>query len=117
MLQENSHLVYFRKATYPDYEAICQLITNEYEFDLVYPSGTYPLTVEQIQYLSETRQELIVATDDVKIVGFANLYNLKENESVFIGNVVIDKLLRGQGIGKKLVSYMLDLGFYKYGLK
>ncbi len=74
-LQENSNLIYFRKASYPDYKAICQLMPNEHELYLIYPRGTYPLTVEQVQYLSKVRQELTVATDSVNIVGLANLYN------------------------------------------
>jgi len=106
----------FRKATEKDFERICKLIKSEEELYLVYPSGNYPFTVDQVRELSRTRKELTVAVDGDEIIGFANLYDYKPNESAFIGNVVIDQNYRGKGLGKKIVSYMLNIAFDKHHL-
>lgn len=110
-------MAYFREATPSDYEAICKLVPTEQELFLVYPRGTYPLTVDQIKHLSEVRKELTVAIDGQDIVGFADLYDFDDRASAFIGNVVIDRSFRGRGIGKVLVIHMRNTAFSKYGLK
>ena len=104
-----------RAAVPTDYEDICKLVPNEHELYLVYPRGTYPFTVEQVKHLSETRKELTVAIDDA-IVGFANLYDFKDKEKAFIGNVVIQKSSRGKGLGKQIIDHMVNAAFSKYGL-
>lgn len=91
----------FREVTDKDYEGICQLIGSEEELFLVYPNGRFPLTTDQIRELAKVRKELTVAVERNQIIGFANLYDYKRNKYAFIGNVVIDKNRRGQGLGKK----------------
>lgn len=108
--------VQFREATDNDFNGICSLIKSEEELFLVYPSGKYPFTVEQVRELSQVRKELTVAVDDGEIIGFANLYNYESAKSAFIGNVVISKSHRGRGLGKKIVSHMLKMAFEKYHL-
>ena len=104
-----------RAAVPTDYEDICKLVPTEHELYLVYPRGTYPFTVEQVKHLSETRKELTVAIDDA-IVGFANLYDFKDKEKAFIGNVIIQKSSRGKGLGKQIIDHMVNAAFSKYGL-
>ncbi|SEH07614.1 GNAT family N-acetyltransferase [Candidatus Venteria ishoeyi] len=106
----------YREATENDFNEICSLIKSREEMFLVYPKGNYPLTVAQITELSKERMELTVAVDEFGIVGFANIYDYNENEYVFIGNVIIEKQYRGKGLGKEIVSYMLEKAFVKYGL-
>lgn len=108
--------MHFREAVQADYEDICKLVPNEHELYLVYPRGVHPFTVDQIKHLSELRKELTVAIDDLKIVGFANLYDFKDKERAFIGNVVVEKSARGRGLGKQLIGHMLNAAFSKYDL-
>ena len=106
----------FRTVTEDDFPAICDLITNEEELFLVYPSGKFPLTVEQLRELAEKRKQLTVATDGVSVVGFANFYDLEPGRSVFIGNVVVAKTHRGRGLGRLLVTEMINKAFGSYDL-
>lgn len=106
----------FREAMEDDFQGICSLITSKEELFLVYPSGKYPFTVEQIVELSKVRKELTVVVEDNKIIGFANLYNYESGKSAFIGNVVVDKKHRGKGLGKEIVLYMLKVGYEKLDL-
>jgi len=106
----------FREATEDDFDGICSLITSKEELFLVYPSGKYPFTVEQVVELSQARKELTVAVDGIEIIGFANLYDYDPGKSAFIGNVVIDKNHRGKGIGKAIVLYMLKIAYEKLNL-
>lgn len=69
-----------------------------------------------IAELSELRKDLSVLLDNNKIIGFANFYNFKPNNSAFIGNVIIDKNYRSKGLGKLLISYMLNMAYDKYNL-
>lgn len=106
----------FREATVEDFEGICGLIESKEELFLVYPSGKYPFTVEQIVELAQVRKELTIATESNEIIGFANLYDYDPGKSVFIGNVVVDKKHRGKGIGKEIILYMQKVAFEKFKL-
>lgn len=109
-------MVNIRSAVNEDFDAICNLIKSKQEMFLVYPNGHFPFSIEQVQELSRVRKELTVVASDNKIVGFANLYDVEPNQHAFIGNVVIDQSFRSQGLGKMLISYMLDQAFEKYAL-
>ena len=98
----------YRVATKNDFSKICALVTNEEELFWVYPSGQFPLTVDQLMKLSRERKDLTVVVENERIIGFANLYNHIQGKSAFIGNVVIDKCNRGKGIGRNLILYMLE---------
>ena len=52
--------------------------------------------------------------DDGEVVGFANLYNFRDGETCFIGNVVVRPDRRGRGVGVYLVETMLALAFGKH---
>ncbi len=106
----------FREATTKDYPGICRLIKNQEELFWVYPEAQYPLTVEQVTALSQTRKELTVAIDKNELIGFANLYDDEKNKAVFIGNVVIDQSQRRRGMGKAMISHMIKVTYLKYNL-
>ena len=106
----------FREAAESDFEDICKLVPTEDDLFLVYPRGTHPFSVEQVKHLAKTRKELTVVTANNEIIGFSNLYDFKENEHAFIGNVVIEKSYRKNGIGKKLIGHMLGIIQTKYNL-
>lgn len=106
----------YREASSDDFADVCNLIKNKEELFLIYQNGQFPLTVEQLKELAQVRKELTVITDGTKIIGFANFYNYRQDESAFIGNVVIDESYRGQGLGKEIVTYMLRQAIDKYHL-
>ena len=105
-----------RKAEPKDFPEICGLFSDRKEFFLIYPNGSYPMTVEQLQELASIRSDLTVACTNDRIIGFANLYNLKPKQYVFVGNVVISPAHRGQGLGKKITQHMMNLAFCQYNL-
>ena len=110
-------MIELREASARDYQEICDLIKSETELFMVYPTGTFPLDVKQLEDLSKERKDLTVAINDSKVIGFANFYNYVALKSAFIGNVVVKHRLRGKGLGRKIVSYMLDLAFKKHKLQ
>lgn len=106
----------FRPAAEADYPGICRLVADPDELFFVYPRGRFPLTAEQLQELARTRQELTVAVDGLDVVGFANLYDYETGHKAFIGNVVVHRAWRGRGLGRRLVTHMLDLALGKHDL-
>jgi ribosomal protein S18 acetylase RimI-like enzyme len=108
--------VSFRPIVEDDFQAICDLIPSEEELFLIYDRGKYPLTVPQVRRLVGKRMEPTVMLHRDRVVGFSDFYNHREGRSVFIGNIVIDPALRGMGLGKRLVSYMIDRAFTGHDL-
>lgn len=106
----------FRAVREDDFQAICNLIPSEEELFLIYAQGRYPLDIKQVKTLVDKRMEPTVMLHDGEVVGFGNFYWYREQKSVFIGNIVLDRTLRGKGFGKRLVSHMIDLAFTKYNL-
>jgi len=105
-----------RKATIDDYKGICRLITTKEELFLIYPKGTFPFTIDQLEDIAGQRKSLTVMFDGEQVIGFANLYDYKRGEFAFIGNVVIAQKYRGKGMGKRLVSHMLEVAQTEYAL-
>lgn len=103
-----------REAKTSDYESIVKLIPTPEELFLVYPKGVYPFTVEQVRSLADTRKELTVADQGNEIIGFANLYDIEPQKCAFVGNVVVSGAYRSKGIGRKLLTHMIQLVFDKY---
>lgn len=106
----------YRRAIADDYDAISRLITSPQELFRVYPAGRYPFSREQVNHLALVRMELSVATVANKVVAFGNLYGYEPNQHIFIGNLIIDQVYRGNGLGKGLMQYLLKQVFYKYRL-
>jgi len=101
LIEDISEHLRFRPAVEEDYPAIGGLVTSEEELFFVYPKGHYPFDVKQLRVLARERHELTVALVKEKVVGFTNLYDMEANHQAFIGNVIIEKTLRGCGIGRK----------------
>lgn len=98
-------------------EAIPGLFASPQELFLVYPRGQFPFTLQQALKLYEERFEFTVLCDGDTIAGFANLYDRKQNDYAFIGNVFIVPAYRRQGMGKLLLTYMIKAAFEKYRLR
>jgi ribosomal protein S18 acetylase RimI-like enzyme len=107
-------LMELREATTGDFEKIVRLVPTREELCRVYPKGTYPFSVEQVRQLAEIRKELTVAVQGEAVIGFANLYDVEPGQWAFVGNVVVAREFRGQGIGRLLVSRMIGRAFDKY---
>lgn len=99
-----------------DCQAVCDLIPNEEELFLVYPKGKFPLTVDQLKIMLERRVDPRVLLINGNVSGFAAFYRLRKRRYVFIGNVVVDSQQRASGLGRFLMSHMIELAFGKYDL-
>ena len=96
------------------YAAIGNLVTSPKELYLVCPNGQYPWDVDQLQAIATNRHELTVGIVDNTVVAFANLYDLVPQTSAFIGNVIVARSCRGQGLGKVLIQHMMHICCEKY---
>ncbi len=105
-----------RPARPADYPAICRLVQSPRELFFVYPSGRWPFTVAQLEDLAQVRRDLTVLDHEGTVAAFANLYDLEPGRHAFIGNVVVAPGLRGRGLGRRLVEYMLSRVFVHHGL-
>ena len=108
--------VTFRPTLEADYPDICALFSSPEEMQLIHPSGSFPMTVAQLQAIARVRTELTTVVLGDRPIGFANLYNFTPKKFAFIGNVVIHPLHRSSGLGKQLISYMIDRCFKTHGL-
>lgn len=98
-------------------EKVCQLPQSEEELFFMFPKADYPLSVEQLQTVVENRSDSTVILLDNKIVGFANFYEVKDNEYCSIGNVIISFYFRNKGIGKCLIETMESIALKKYNVR
>lgn len=99
----------FVNATEIHYSDIANLVSSPEELYLVYPSGSYPWSIKQLQELAKIRLNFTICMIENRIVAFANLYHVKVGESAFIGNVIVSKDYQGQSIGKALTQYMMEV--------
>ena len=106
-----------REATMSDFEAIVRLVPTQEELFFVYPRGKHPFSVSQLRALADVRKELTVAVRNDEVIGFANLYDIEPRQWAFIGNVVVSRASRGNGIGRRLVVHMIQKAFDKYDLQ
>lgn len=106
----------FRAAQREDFEAIVALFTSAEELFRVFPGGRWPFDIKQLHRIAEQRLDLTVCTLDGRIGGFANLYNLQAGHSAFVGNLIVARALRGRGLGRELLHYMLARIFQQHDL-
>lgn len=109
--------VSFRPIVEDDFQTICELMTSEEELFLVYAQGRWPFTIPQLQRLVEMRIDPTVMLHRGEVVGFANYYNHRPGDVIFVGNVVLDRALRGRGLGKRFVCHMIDRAFAEYDVR
>ncbi|MFV0469363.1 MAG: GNAT family N-acetyltransferase, partial [Dysgonomonas sp.] len=77
----------------------------------------YPLSVEQLEAVVANRSDSTVILLDNEIVGFANFYEVKENNYCSIGTVIVSSHFRNKGIGKYLVETMESIALEKYNVR
>jgi ribosomal protein S18 acetylase RimI-like enzyme len=99
----------FVAATEEHFSAIGSLVTSPEELYLVYPSGHYPWDRQQLKQLAQVRSDMTLALVDGEVAAFANLYDVKPNESAFIGNLIVSPRFKRLGIGKALTQHMMEI--------
>jgi ribosomal protein S18 acetylase RimI-like enzyme len=77
----------------------------------------YPLSVQQLEAVVANRSDSTVILLDNEIVGFANFYEVKENDYCSIGNVIVSSHFRNKGIGKYLFETMESIALKKYNVR
>ena len=107
--------IIFRPVGIDDLASICNFPENENELFSSFPAAQYPLNVEQLKLIIKQRMASSVLEINGQVAGFSNLYDHKEGEHCFIGNVFISPGHRKQGLGEKLIRSMMVMAFDKYG--
>jgi len=97
----------FRDAKREDFGQIAAFPQDRREAFFMWPRGSYPFTAEALYEAAMRRLLPTVALREGEIAGYANLYDLEERESCWIGNVIVSPKHRDQGAGKFLVETMI----------
>jgi len=115
MITKTAKLSY-RPVCKDDYEFICSLPRNPEELFFMFPKAVYPLTIHQLESAVSTRYNSTVILYGEVIAGFANFYEMVENEYCSIGNVIVNPEYRNQGIGKFIIETMEHIAHEKYNV-
>lgn len=107
----------YRPIKMTDFEEICHLPQNKGELFFMFPKADYPLSVEQLQTVVENRSDSTVILLDNEVVGFANFYEVKNDEYCSIGNVIVNSKFRNKGIGSYLIKTMESIALEKYNVR
>lgn len=107
----------FRSVQTSDLAKVCQLPQNKEELFFMFPKADYPLSVEQLEAVLANRSDSTVILLDKEVIGFANFYEVKENNYCSIGNVIVSSHFRNKGIGKYLVEAIESIALEKYNVR
>ncbi|MEF3302939.1 GNAT family N-acetyltransferase [Paenibacillus sp. GYB003] len=97
-----------RPAQSEDFQTICTFPQSEDELFFMFPSGTYPLTAEQLELKAKERWWPTVVADENGIAGYANIYGYEEGKHCSLGNVIIAPGHRGRGAAVCLLETMME---------
>lgn len=100
-----------------DIKYICSMPQNAAELYHMFPKAEYPLCEEQMEETLTTRFCSTVFLHDNKVIGFANFYEVKEQEYCSLGNLIISSEYRHKGIGRFIIKTMERKGTELYGIK
>lgn len=106
----------YRTANPTDLGTICSLPQNAEELFFMFPKVEYPLTVNQLEAAINNRYDSTVILLNEEVVGFANFYEVQENQYCSIGNAIINSNYRNQGIGTFLIKTMEQIAIEKYNV-
>jgi ribosomal protein S18 acetylase RimI-like enzyme len=106
-----------REVTFDDFVSICSFPQNETELYFCFPKAVFPLTVDQLSSSIDNRFDSTVIIVHNTIAGFANFYEAEKDKHCSIGNVIINPLYRGKGVGEYLIKTMEDKAIKKYNVK
>lgn len=97
-----------------DISLLCGFPRNETELFFLFPKADYPLTPPQLCAAIAQRADSTVVERDSVVVGFANFYQWEHGGSCAIGNVMVDAAARGGGVGRYLMTHMIERAFNHY---
>ncbi|MEG3640304.1 GNAT family N-acetyltransferase [Magnetococcus sp. PR-3] len=95
--------------------AVCRLPESPQTLMDMAPHAQWPLSESFMHQIALERQCPTVMVEDDQVMGYANLYNVQEGESAYLGNVILGSQVRGKGLAKLLVQYMARLAQEKCG--
>ena len=104
----------YRAVEYRDFEKICILPQNAEDLFFMFPKAEYPFTKNQFEATVNSRFDSTVFLFNEELVGFANFYEVIEQQYCSIGNVIVDSNHRNIGIGEYIVKTMECIGVEKY---
>jgi RimJ/RimL family protein N-acetyltransferase len=106
-----------READADDFTSICLFPENEDELYFCFPKAIFPLTVDQLKTSVDSRFDSTVIISENTVAGFANFYEVEQDHHCSIGNVIVNPLFRGKGVGEFLISTMEYKALNKYNVK
>jgi len=77
----------------------------------MFPKAQYPLTETQLSNAIAQRFDSAVVDTENGVVGFANFYRVETGGVCCIGNVVVAREARGNGVATFIVDTMTALAF------
>jgi len=113
MIQTYKH----REIVPEDIAIICNFPRDENELFFMYPKAIFPLTIDQLKSSIDSRFDSTVILHEEAITGFANFYEVIENQYCLIGNVIVNPIFRGKGVGAYLINIMEKKAISKYKVK
>jgi ribosomal protein S18 acetylase RimI-like enzyme len=107
----------YREADSADLASICLFPKNEDELYFFYPKANFPLTRDQLKSSVDSRFDSTVIISEDTVAGFANFYEVEQDHHCSIGNVIVNPLFRGKGVGEFLINTMEYKAINKYNVK
>lgn len=98
-----------RPACAADLATLVTFAQSAEELFFCYPKASWPLSVAQLAGAMAERHDSMVALLDGRIAGFANFYQVAQDEFCALGNLMIAPWARGQGVAHYLVTVMEQL--------
>jgi ribosomal protein S18 acetylase RimI-like enzyme len=101
-------LIYrYRNAHDEDFAIISTFPQNSEELFYMFPKGRYPLAPDQLAETARVRKLPTVIENRDEIAGYANLYEVTEDECCWLGNVIVKPAFRGQGAAGFMLQTMM----------
>lgn len=100
-----------------DLQQITQFIQSADELFFAYPKATYPLTTAQLSEAIQQRYHATVIECDGVLCGFANFYRVEPQGVCAVGNVMVAPQYRGRGVGRFLITTMIELAQTHYAAR
>ncbi|GFM81693.1 N-acetyltransferase [Pseudomonas cichorii] len=97
-----------------DIPIVCELPQNADELFYMFPRAVYPLTPPQLKEAMETRFDSTVIEMNGEVVGFANFSRSDFRGRCSLGNVIIAPKARSKGVGRYMISCMMNIAFDKH---
>lgn len=97
-----------------DIPVVCALPQNIDELFYMFPRATWPLTPPQLMDALHNHSDSTVVEMDGEVVGYANFARCDFRGRCSLGNVIIAPKARSRGVGRYLISCMMELAFDKH---